>query len=239
MSMEVLKDKSQIKASRDELKRRGLSQLLPVLSKIVSRLRSAHFVDIGDQVKSWDVLRTLQFLEEFVACDQPVLDIGCYASEILMTLHEVGYTNLTGADLNPDIKYMPHQDKVRYEITDFMKTPFPDASFTAITSMSVIEHGFNQTALLSEMSRLLAPNGYFLASFDYWPDKIDTTGVKFFDMEWTIFSQSEIDLFLQEASEFGLFPAGEMQQSASERPIKFGGKEYTFGWMVLQKKQAA
>ncbi len=239
MSMEVLKDESQIKASRDELKRRGVSQLVPVLGKIISRLRSAHFVDIGDQVKSWDVLRTLQFLEEFVSRDKAVLDIGCYASEILMVLHEVGYTNLTGADLNPDIKYMPHQETVRYEITDFMKTPFQDASFAAITSMSVIEHGFNQSALLAEMSRLLAVDGYFLASFDYWPEKIDTTGIKFFDMEWTIFSNSEIDSFLEEASGFGLYPAGEMQHAAGERPIKCGGKEYTFGWMVLQKKQAA
>ena len=236
--MEVLKNRSQINTSRAELKRRGMSQVTSPIMKLIHRLRFSSAVSVGDQIKSWDVLRTLQFLEGSVAKDQPIMDIGCYASEILMALHQAGYTRLSGADLNPDIRNMPCQDEIHYEITDFMNTPFPDNSFSAITSISVIEHGFKQRALLTEMSRLLAPGGYFIASFDYWPDKIDTTGVKFFDIEWTIFSKQEINTFTTDAASYDLYPVGEMNQLGSERPIKCGGREYTFGWMALRKKQS-
>ena len=237
MSMEVLENLSQIKKSRAELKRLGVSQVVPPVARFFNRLRSSDFVSVGDQIKSWDVLRTFQFLEEFASKEAAILDIGCYASEILMALHQSGYTRLVGADLSPDIKHLPHQDEISFEVTDFMNTPFPDESFSAITSISVIEHGFNQARLLREMSRLLAPGGYFIASFDYWPDKIDTTGVKFFNIEWTIFSKSEIDAFVTAAASYNLFPVGDMKHAAVERPIKCGGKEYTFGWMVLRKKQ--
>jgi ubiquinone/menaquinone biosynthesis C-methylase UbiE len=117
-----------------------------------------------------------------------------------------------------------------------MHTNFEDASFQAITSISVIEHGFDSMALLKEMSRLLKINGYFIASFDYWQDKIDTTGVKFFDMDWMIFSKQDISDFIEQAASYGLMPCGELQYEGHDAPIECGGKKYTFGWLILQKK---
>jgi ubiquinone/menaquinone biosynthesis C-methylase UbiE len=120
---------------------------------------------------------------------------------------------------------MPYQGKIKYEIINFLKTKFADNSFKAITSISVIEHGFDATALLSEVSRLLQPGGYFISSFDYWPEKIDTKGITFFGMDWTIFSEQEIINFVDQAKDFGLSPVSEMSC-----------KRYTFGWLVLKKK---
>ncbi len=119
-----------------------------------------------------------------------------------------------------------------------MHTPFADGSFRAITAISVIEHGFDGTALLSEVSRLLAPGGYFIASFDYWPEKIDTTGTTFFDMSWTIFSREEVDDFIALAARHGLEPVGEREYDAASAPIRCGGKDYTFAWLVLGKPAA-
>ena len=190
---------------------------------------------VGDMVKSRDVLSTLDFLESHVQKNEPILDIGCYASEAIVALHKLGYSNLIGADLNVNLRKMPHQDTIRYEIIDFTHTRFETASFQAITSISVIEHGFDGQALLKEMSRLLKPGGYFIASFDYWPEKIDTTGIKYFGMDWKIFSKDEIVDFINEAAGYGLFPAGEMMYSVKNKPIDFGGKQYTFVWLVLKK----
>lgn len=238
MTMQILQDKLQISEARKALDKKGASHVdLPDsrLKALMRKLGLISGVVMGDRVKSWDVLATVNFLESHVKKDAPVLDIGCYASEILASLHKIGYSNLTGADLNPNLQKMPYQDSIRYEVTNFMHTKFEDASFKAITSISVIEHDFNAPSLLREMSRLLKPGGYFIASFDYWPEKIDTAGTRFFGMDWKIFSRNEVAAFVDEAAAYGLFPVGEMNYDGKDKPIDCAGKQYTFGWLVLAK----
>lgn len=237
MSLDVLRSRSQIEAARQELVRKGISAIEAPWRSILRRAGIHHGVAVGDIVKSWDVLATLRFLEEHVGKNEPILDIGCYASEVLVALHKLGYLRLTGADLNPHLQRMPYKDSIRYEVTDFMHTKFEDASFGAITSISVIEHGFQAAPLLKEISRLLKPGGFFIASFDYWPEKIDTTGVKFFDMDWLIFSKQDVADFVKQAAGYGLEPVGEMKYDAKEKAIDCGGKQYTFAWMVLRKSR--
>jgi SAM-dependent methyltransferase len=233
--MKVLQNKSQIWGARQALIKKGVSSMESSFRFQLRRFGLVSGIVLGDQLKSWDVLETLNFIDQHLQKHEPVLDIGCYASEIIVALHKSGYTNLTGADLNPDLKQMPFQNDIRYENTNFMQTPFEDASFKAITSISVVEHGFDGPALLSEMSRLLQPGGYFIASFDYWPDKIDTTGVKFFGMDWLIFSMHDVADFIEQAAGYGLVPVGELDYGGDETPIECGGKKYTFGWLVLKK----
>lgn len=233
--MEVLQNKTQITKARQQLVMLGASSLESAWRKQLRRFGLVKEPAVGDEIKSWDVLETLKFLKANLGKDDAILDIGAFASEIIVALHSQGFTNLTGADLNPDLHKMPHLDKICYEITNFMQTPFENASFQAITSISVIEHGFNGEALLREMSRLLRPGGYFIASFDYWPEKIDTTGVKFFGMDWLIFSREDIGQLIELAAGYGLYPVGKMNYSADEHAVDCAGKEYTFGWIVFEK----
>jgi SAM-dependent methyltransferase len=238
MTMEVLQDQSQVDTARLELDRKGASHVDNPdsrLKALLRRLRLVKNVVMGDVIKSWDVLATVNFIERHVETSEPILDIGCYASEILASLHKLGYSNLSGADLNPNLNNMPYRDSIRYEVTDFMHTRFADASFKAITSISVIEHAFDGPSLLRETSRLLRPGGYFIASFDYWPEKIDTTGTQFFGMDWRIFSKNEVAAFVDEASAYSLFPVGEMNYGSKDKPIDCAGKQYTFGWLALRK----
>lgn len=233
--MEVLQHKLQISDARRKLIKREVSFLASPLTNFLKRLGLVRGVALGDVVKSWDLLLTLNFIEQHLSKEKSILDIGCYASEAIVSLHKLGYVNLTGVDLNQDLKRMPFQETIRYEINNFMHTKFSDASFDAITSISVIEHGFDEVPLLTEMSRLLKPGGFFIASFDYWPEKIDTEGTKFFGMDWNIFSKEDITKFIKAAQEYGLFPFGDMRFLAKDQVIDCGGKQYTFGWLVLQK----
>jgi SAM-dependent methyltransferase len=235
MGMEVLQNQDQIEKARAEMVRRNLSTLDSPVRNVLRRVGLDRSPAIGDHVKSWDVLRTIEFIEKHVPKQGAILDIGAYASEILIALHRLGYSNLAGVDLNPKLRQMMHADVIRYEISDFLQTPFADSSFDAITSISVIEHGFQAERLLRETSRLLRPGGHFIASFDYWPDKIDTTGAKFFDMDWIIFSRADMTAFIDEAKRYGMAPAGLLSMDATQRPIDCGGKKYTFGWLALQK----
>ena len=236
MTMQVLQNKKQISTARHELEKKGASCLESRLLPFLRKYKLVGGVTLGDFVKSWDVLKTLEFIESNIQKGEPIIDFGSYASEILIALHKMGYSNLTGADLNPNLKKMPHQETINYEFTNFLKTNFADGSYKAITSISVIEHGFDAAALLNEVSRLLQPGGYFIASFDYWPQKIDTTGITFFGMDWNIFSENEIIDFVEQAKSYGLTAEGEMSYSGQETPIECGGKSYTFGWLVLKKK---
>jgi len=236
MVLEVLQNKLQITNAREEMIRKGASLVDSPLRSLMRKLGLVRGVAVGDTVKSWDVLSTVNFLENHVKKNEPILDIGCYASEVIVAMHKLGYSNLTGVDLNPNLQKMPYQDSIRYEISDFMHTKFEDASFQAITSISVIEHSFDGPSLLKEMSRLLKPGGYFIASFDYWPEKVDTAGIKLFGLDLTIFSKAELLGFIEEALDYGLVPIGEVNLDAKNPLIEWGGKKYTFGWLILQKR---
>lgn len=237
MSVKVLRHKHEIQDARNELLRSGISALTGgrLMDRIFNRLKLKKVLPVGNILKSWDVLTTANFIREHVPAAAPVLDIGACFSEIICVLHRMKYTALSGIDLNPDIVSMPYAKEIRYEVGDFMRTPFPDKAFAAITAVSVIEHGFRSGALLKEISRLLMPGGFFVASFDYWPEKIDTTGCKMFDTDWRIFSREEVLAFIEEAKGYGLSACGPVDLEAEEALIEVSGKNYTFGWIALQK----
>lgn len=239
MTIQVLHSRTEIDLARRELRRQGLSQTssqpMRWLRRIAKKLGFPVGVNVGDTIKSWDVWSTAQFVQKNVPPDTPILDIGAYASEILCVLHRLHYAALTGVDLNPALKQMPYGEAICYEVADFLHTPFPDEAFGAITAISVIEHGFQSEPLLREVTRLLRPGGYFIASFDYWPEKVDTTGIDIFGMDWRIFSRAEVLAFLDEAQAHALRPCGAVNLAAGTPTMLWSGKRYTFAWLALQK----
>lgn len=214
---------------------RRISALDTAVSRLLRRIGLTRSIRIGDELKSWDVLTTLEFIESALPKHAAILDIGSYASEVPVSLARLGYSNVAAIDLNPDLRYMPCQHKIRYQVGNFMASPFAAATFDAVTATSVIEHGYDPARLFAEVSRILRPGGYFLASMDYWPDKIDTDGQRIFDMSWTIFSKEDILDLVEQAQSFGLMPCGELDFGASEPLVQHAGHGYTFGWLALQK----
>lgn len=235
MAAEVLRAKSEIERARIELRRRGISSNSPWWERMMRKLGIAKGITVGEHVKSWDLLKTVDFIEKNISKSAPILDIGAYSSEILCVLHRLNYSNLTGIDLNPKIKLMPYGDAIRYEVSDFMHTPFEKESFEVITAISAIEHGFNSQALLAEVSRLLRPGGYFIASFDYWPEKIDTSGIEMFGLDWRIFSEHEVLGFIEEAKKYKLAPFDTVNLKAQNTIVSTAKRSYTFAWLALKK----
>ena len=232
----VLQSMGQIAEARTQLSVQGLGWKRNKLREVLSRLRLLPpQADIGDELKSWDVLKTAQFATDNLRLTDPVLDIGAFASEILIVLHRAGFSSLTGVDLNPSLRSMPYAGKIRYEVTDFLNTPFAAASFSLVTAISVIEHGYQPERLFGEVGRLLRPDGFFVASFDYWPEKIATDGIKMFGMDWKIFSRQDVHDLIETARTYGLSVYGEVDLNATERPISCMDRHYTFAWIVLRK----
>lgn len=236
MSMDVLQSRAEIAAARGRLREMGANAADAAFAALLKRNRLWPGSPLGDQVKSWDVWKTVSFIRQNLASDAPVLDLGAYACEVLPALHLLGYDSLTGIDLNQNLSAMPHQETIRYLVGNFLETTLPDSSFAAITAISVIEHGYRPQRLLAEISRLLKPGGYFLASVDYWPDKIDTSGVTVFGLDWLIFSRQDMDELFALASDCGLEPVGEIRHGAGDALISWQNRRYTFAWLALRKR---
>jgi len=237
MTVRVLQSRSEIAEARRSLVSRGVSRLrsVPLPLRVLRRLGFASPSPIGDRRKSWDVALCTRFLEEHVSRSSAILDLGAYASELPYVLHAAGYTSLFGIDFDPRLAAMPLQNAVHFIRGDFHRAPLRAESIDAITSISVIEHGFSADALFGEASRLLRPGGYFIASCDYWPEKIDTADVIEFGVSWTIFSRDEILAMVEAARHFDLHPTGAMELDARDRVIDWNSRKYTFAWLALRK----
>ncbi len=235
MCVEVLARQEDVIQARAEIRRRRIGYVVPKPVRILYKARLLKGVSVGDVKKSWDVLKTIEFLEARLAKKAALLDIGAYASEILCSFHKLGFSDLTGVDLNPRVTSMPYSNSVKYMVGDLMRMQFPPESFEAVTAISVLEHGFCSGKVFSEVSRVLKPGGYFVGSVDYWPEKIDTTGINVFGVDWTIFSEEELLKLVTEASGFGLVPVGPLDCEASERVTDWSGRQFTFAWFAFQK----
>ena len=235
MTVSVLRTYGQILDARQNLVSHGLAWQTTYLNRLLRKIGLLRTQEIGDALKSWDVLQTADFAVKHVRRNEPVLDIGAFASEIPIILHRLGFSDVSGVDLNPGVRRMPYADKIKYSVSDFLETPFASDSFTLITAISVIEHGFRPEKLFREIARLLKPAGYFVASFDFWPDKISTEGIQMFGMDWKIFSKGEVEELLRTARSYGLSPHGAIDLDVDQKPIKFFDRSYTFAWLALQK----
>lgn len=237
MTLRVLQTYDENRAAREEMRQRGISYWpRPLPRRLIDRLRLRRSVVVGELNKSWDVLQSVRLIEDRLGRDAPVLDQGAYASEILCSMHLLGFRNLNGIDFNPDVRSMPFAGDIRYCVGDMNTTPYSGGSMAAITSISVIEHGLALRPLLREASRLLAPGGLFIASTDYWPEKISTAGIRMYGLDWTIFSRDELADLFEVAREFGLSPSGECRFEARDAAIECAGKRYTFAWFALEKR---
>jgi SAM-dependent methyltransferase len=237
--MKVLRSATEIELARSELVRRGVSALRPShrIGRFLIDRGWYPFRHLGDYKKSWDVLQTLTFIESHLSKSASILDLGCFGSELPATLSRTGFTNLHGVDLDPRLGDAEAVPNVHFTRGDYFQAPYRSTTFDALTAISVIEHGYDPDRLIHEASRLLKPGGFFILSFDYWPEKLDTGEQRLFGMPWAILSKDDVAKLVSVAREVGsLVEVESDRSSASPAPvISFSGRRYTFAWMVLQK----
>ena len=184
-----------------------------------------------DPIKTWDVELAIGAIDASVGRDDAILDMGSIGCAMLPALSRLGYRRLYGVDLDPRVLQMPLRDVIDYSIQDMTATNFDDASFSAITSISVLEHGMRADALWTEVARLLRPGGLFLFS-------TDTSSTTLFDLPWTIFDADEIIDLVGRAGDHGLRPVGSLDRAmlqGGEKPVHFADRDYTFLFGALTR----
>jgi len=239
--MNKLNSFSEIEDSRKEIERLNISALHK--NKLLRFLRERRIfpgICLGHHIKSWDVLNAYKFINEFLKLDAVITDFGCYASEILPLLHKAGYRNLSGIDTDPGVLNMPYSNRIEYIVSDYLsKDVIPENSRDLIVSISAIEHGYAPELLIKAVSKSLKTGGFFFVTFDYWPDKIDTTGITMFGRTWDILSDNELIELRDIANKYGLkeieVNQGDGHLDLNNPPIHWANRKYTFGNMIFKK----
>ena len=197
----------------------------------------------ADKLKSWDVTNMVQLIEQLTPDrSTPILDLGCFNSEILWGLRDLGYADLHGCDLNPLCKWMPYWTSVHYKVSDMTRTDYNARRFRVLTAVSAIEHGVPIAALAREASRLLQAGGLFLVTTDYdgTGASHDTSAELIFGQNWTIFSRPALQAVIDEFRANGLELLSEVAEADwnhEARPVSWNGQDYTFALLVFRRTQ--
>lgn len=190
--------------------------------------------------KGFDVYNAIELISEYVPDkNAAILDLGCFGSEILYALHALKYRNLYGCDLNPRCRRMPFWTSINYCVADLTRTPYPDKFFSALTCISVIEHGISLADFVSETKRLLRPGGLLIITTDY-----DGTGAKhevdpefrMFGQTWMIFDRGKLFELVDEfkSAGFTLLKEDQIDAMHTECPIRWNGEDFTFVMVALK-----
>jgi 2-polyprenyl-3-methyl-5-hydroxy-6-metoxy-1,4-benzoquinol methylase len=97
--------------------------------------------------------------------DERVLDVGCGAGGLALALASI-CREVVGVDLTPAMLDQARAAQaargvtnVAWETADVTALPFPDASFSLVTSTAMLHHTADPAAVVAEMRRVCAPGG--------------------------------------------------------------------------------
>lgn len=202
-----------------------------------------------DPLKNWDLAQIGKLCDK-LSRSAGVLDAGCSESDcsVLRFFRKKGFRDLTGIDLNismrdriqqvlPMLAERTLRPPFRLMRGDITRTGLATGRFDVIVCLSVIEHGVNIPAFLAEMHRLLRPNGYLYVSTDYWPEKVDSGGVRPWGLDWNVFSHEEIVCLLKTAAEIGMTMDEAVIPEAGIPMVRWSGRNYTFLSMLFRKAE--
>ncbi|MCH9023662.1 MAG: class I SAM-dependent methyltransferase [Planctomycetes bacterium] len=98
---------------------------------------------------------------------QAHFDFGCYRGDFLQSLENKGIKQLVGADISADAVRIAKEKSPTLEfitLTQTVPLPFEDERFSSITLLDVIEHVYEQSALLDELHRVLTQDGFLIVT---------------------------------------------------------------------------
>jgi SAM-dependent methyltransferase len=201
------------------------------------KIKGAGLRPHGDSPKNWDHLAALSYILKHKGKTARVLDAGGDSeSPLVEWLFLYGYRSLHV--INLAFSYDFARGPIRYIKGDCTRTSYPADYFDAITCLSVIEHGVPLKAFLKESHRIMRPGGFLIVSTDYWNNRIDTQGKKAFGVEVKVFTQEDIQEFIDLARKIGFTLTGNVDFTTEEKAVHWQdvGLDFTFIVLALQKE---
>ena len=207
-----------------------------VVDAAVAQVRALGLPAHSDAPKNWDSLAALDTILRHTSRRAQVFDAGAELYSVLLPwLFLYGYRRLYGGNLV--FRERIRRGPIVYEQMDMTRTRFQPATFDAVASLSVIEHGVDLRAYFAEMARILKPGGLLVTSTDYFETGTDTRGQHAYGGPIHVFTADEIRAALAIAGDLGLTPTGSLDLRSLERPVHWPRFDlrYTFVIFTLQK----
>ena len=105
-----------------------------------------------------------------VGANEPVLDVGTSTGTNLRLLRELGFSDVTGLDMSEEaVRFCSAKGLGSVRLGDITKMPFADETFSLVLATDIIEHVDDDRAAISEIRRVLKPNGAALISVPAFP----------------------------------------------------------------------
>ena len=114
-----------------------------------------HWWFVGRRRLFGDVLSGLPLSQ-----NAPILDVGTSTGTNLRMLRELGYTNVTGVDLNDDaLRFCQAKGFQNVRHGNICALPFEENTFDLVLATDIIEHVDDDDAALKEVLRVVRPGG--------------------------------------------------------------------------------
>ncbi len=129
---------------------------------------SAYAIESQVEVSHWWFVGRRKLLAKIISkldlsMDTRVLDIGTGTGTNLRLLKELGFENVMGVDNSEEsVHFCAQKGLGIVQKGDICNLPFEDNSAGLILATDVIEHIDNDLLALSELKRILSPNGWLI-----------------------------------------------------------------------------
>ena len=113
---------------------------------------------------------------------------------------------------------------IQFSEGDICHTQFPDGYFSAVTSLSVVEHGVDMDKFFQEMSRIMKSMGILIITTDYWSEPVECQGIYPYGEqmgEMKIFQPDDIKRMIALAEQYHLHPVGPVDLYTEEKCINW------------------
>lgn len=124
---------------------------------VTERVGAAYARQAPESMRILDAGSGLTFFPHWLANRYPGVEVECPDRDPAIAP--------AAAELRP-----PAQDGVSYTTLDLASLTYPDASFSLVSCVSVLEHTRNRDAIIGELARVLEPGGVAVLTFDISPD---------------------------------------------------------------------
>ena len=110
--------------------------------------------------------------EKYVHLNHTILDLGCGAGRTTFSLYELGYSNITGVDITPEMIQAAQEIQsvnklpIKFQVGDATRLKFDDSNYDVVffsfNGMMSIPSKSIRTMALKEVSRILKPGGIYI-----------------------------------------------------------------------------